>query len=96
MALDYDAAHHRTDDRRDTESSCCPDSLKEAALALGLPFHRVIFKVIVPVGVSGILSGVMLSIARITGEFAPLFVHGFREPLSVLQSGQTHRKYYPC
>lgn len=57
-----------------------PDSLKEAALALGMPFHRVIFKVIVPVGVSGILSGVMLSIARITGESAPLLFTAFGNP----------------
>ena len=57
-----------------------PDSLKEAALALGMPFHRVIFKVIVPVGVSGILSGVMLSIARITGETAPLLFTAFGNP----------------
>jgi len=54
-----------------------PDTLKEAALALGMPFHRVIFKVIVPVGISGILSGVMLSIARITGETAPLLFTAF-------------------
>jgi phosphate transport system permease protein len=57
-----------------------PDSLKEAAYALGMPFHRVIFKVIVPVGVSGILSGVMLSIARITGETAPLLFTAFGNP----------------
>ena len=57
-----------------------PDSLKEAALALGIPFHRVIFKVIVPVGISGILSGVMLSIARITGETAPLLFTAFGNP----------------
>lgn len=57
-----------------------PDSLKEAALALGMPFHRVIFKVIVPVGISGILSGVMLSIARITGETAPLLFTAFGNP----------------
>src|ERR1700722_10671988 len=57
-----------------------PDSLKEAGLALGLPFHRVIFKVIVPVGVGGILSGVMLSIARITGETAPLLFTAFGNP----------------
>jgi len=57
-----------------------PDSLKEAAFALGMPFHRVIFKVIVPVGVSGILSGVMLSIARITGETAPLLFTAFGNP----------------
>jgi phosphate transport system permease protein len=57
-----------------------PDSLKEAALALGMPFHRVIFKVIVPVGISGILSGIMLSIARITGESAPLLFTAFGNP----------------
>jgi len=57
-----------------------PDSLKEAGLALGLPFHRVIFKVILPVGVGGILSGVMLSIARITGETAPLLFTAFGNP----------------
>lgn len=57
-----------------------PDSLKEAALALGMPFHRVIFKVIIPVGIRGILSGVMLSIARITGETAPLLFTAFGNP----------------
>jgi phosphate transport system permease protein len=57
-----------------------PDSLKEAGLALGMPFHRVIFKVIVPVGIGGILSGVMLSIARITGETAPLLFTAFGNP----------------
>jgi phosphate transport system permease protein len=57
-----------------------PDSLKEAAFALGMPFHRVIFKVIVPVGISGILSGVMLSVARITGETAPLLFTAFGNP----------------
>jgi phosphate transport system permease protein len=57
-----------------------PDTLKEAGLALGLPFHRVIFKVILPVGIGGILSGVMLSIARITGETAPLLFTAFGNP----------------
>jgi phosphate transport system permease protein len=57
-----------------------PDTLKEAAFALGMPFHRVIFKVIVPVGFSGILSGVMLSVARITGETAPLLFTAFGTP----------------
>ena len=54
-----------------------PDSLREAAYALGMPFHRVILKVIVPCGISGIMSGVMLSIARITGETAPLLFTAF-------------------
>src|SRR5580698_3479496 len=57
-----------------------PSSLKEAAFALGMPFHRVIFKVIVPVGIGGILSGVMLSIARIAGETAPLLFTAFGNP----------------
>jgi phosphate transport system permease protein len=57
-----------------------PSSLQEAAFALGMPFHRVIFKVVVPVGISGILSGVMLSIARITGESAPLLFTAFGNP----------------
>jgi phosphate transport system permease protein len=57
-----------------------PSSLKEAALALGLPYHRVILKVILPCGVSGILSGVMLAIARITGETAPLLFTAFGNP----------------
>ncbi|HVZ55980.1 MAG TPA: phosphate ABC transporter permease PstA [Chitinophagaceae bacterium] len=57
-----------------------PDSLKEAAFALGLPFHRVILRVIVPCGLSGILSGVMLSVARIAGETAPLLFTAFGNP----------------
>jgi phosphate transport system permease protein len=57
-----------------------PSSLQEAAFALGMPFHRVIFKVVLPVGIGGILSGVMLSIARITGETAPLLFTAFGNP----------------
>jgi len=54
-----------------------PDNIKEAAYALGMPFHRVILKVILPCGISGILSGVMLSVARIAGETAPLLFTAF-------------------
>ncbi len=57
-----------------------PFSLKEAGLALGLPYHRVILKVVVPCGISGILSGIMLSIARIAGETAPLLFTAFGNP----------------
>ena len=60
-----------------------PDSLKEAGFALGMPFHRVILKVIIPCGISGILSGIMLSIARVSGETAPLlFTAGVSHYLS--------------
>ena len=54
-----------------------PDTLREAGYALGMPFHRVILKIILPCGISGILSGVMLSIARIAGETAPLLFTAF-------------------
>ncbi len=57
-----------------------PFSLKEAGLALGLPYHKVILKVVVPCGISGILSGIMLSIARIAGETAPLLFTAFGNP----------------
>lgn len=57
-----------------------PPSLKEAALALGVPYHRTIMKVVVPCGLSGILSGVMLAIARIAGETAPLLFTAFGNP----------------
>jgi phosphate transport system permease protein len=57
-----------------------PDTLKEAALSLGVPYHRVILKVIVPCGFAGILSGMMLSIARIIGETAPLLFTAFGNP----------------
>jgi len=57
-----------------------PPALKEAGLALGLPYHKVIFRVIIPCGVSGILSGVMLAVARIAGETAPLLFTAFGNP----------------
>src|SRR5882757_375662 len=57
-----------------------PDSLKEAALSLGVPYHRVILKVIIPCGFAGILSGITLSIARVIGETAPLLFTAFGSP----------------
>ncbi len=57
-----------------------PSSLKEAGYALGLPYHKVILKVILPCGISGILSGVMLSVARVAGETAPLLFTAFGNP----------------
>jgi phosphate transport system permease protein len=57
-----------------------PETLKEAGYALGLPYHKVIFRVVIPNGVSGILSGVMLAIARVAGETAPLLFTAFGNP----------------
>jgi phosphate transport system permease protein len=53
-----------------------------------MPFHRVIFKVVVPVGISGILSGVILSVARITGETAPLLFTAFGNPYLSVNIGK--------
>jgi len=57
-----------------------PATLHEAGFALGLPYHKVILRVIVPCGLSGILSGVILSVARIAGETAPLLFTAFGNP----------------
>jgi phosphate transport system permease protein len=57
-----------------------PYHLKEASLALGVPYHKTIFKVILPAGMTGILTGILLSIARVTGETAPLLFTSFGNP----------------
>jgi phosphate transport system permease protein len=49
-----------------------PSSLREAGLALGAPRWRVITRVILPTALPGIVTGVLLSIARAAGETAPL------------------------
>ncbi len=54
-----------------------PYHLKEASLALGVPYYKTILKVILPSGISGILTGILLSVARITGETAPLLFTAF-------------------
>ncbi|MGQ1910001.1 phosphate ABC transporter permease PstA [Marinifilum sp. RC60d5] len=51
-----------------------PGTLKEAALSLGVPYHKTILKVILPTGISGILTGIILGISRIAGETAPLML----------------------
>lgn len=49
-----------------------PNSLREAGLALGLPRWRVIVSIVLPTAANGIITGIMLAIARISGETAPL------------------------
>lgn len=49
-----------------------PNSMREGALALGAPQWRVSFNIILPAAASGIATGAMLAIARVTGETAPL------------------------
>jgi phosphate transport system permease protein len=49
-----------------------PNSMREAALALGITRWRAVLSVIVPGALTGILTGIMLAVARIAGETAPL------------------------
>lgn len=51
-----------------------PHGLREASYALGVTKWRTILKVVIPTAISGIISGVILAIARIIGETAPLLV----------------------
>ena len=51
-----------------------PDSLREAALALGVPRWRTIVSVVLPTASAGIVTGVMLGVARVAGETAPLLL----------------------
>ena len=54
-----------------------PVSTREAALALGIPRHRAILRVVLPSGGSGLLTGALLGVARVAGETAPLLVTAF-------------------
>lgn len=54
-----------------------PDSLREAGLALGVPRWRVILRVVLRTGAPGIATGVMLAVARVAGETAPLLFTAF-------------------
>jgi phosphate transport system permease protein len=51
-----------------------PDDLREASYALGIPKWRTIMRIVVPIAMPGIISGVLLSIARVMGETAPVLV----------------------
>ena len=49
-----------------------PDSLREAALALGAPRWRVVLRIVLPTALPGLVTGSLLAIARGAGETAPL------------------------
>lgn len=49
-----------------------PDSFREGSVALGARSSTTIVRVVVPAAFSGILTGILLAVARITGETAPL------------------------
>jgi len=51
-----------------------PITIKEAALALGVPYHKVIIRVLIPTSFSGLMTGILLGISRVIGETAPLML----------------------
>jgi phosphate transport system permease protein len=70
-----------------------PQSMREGALALGATRARAVFTVVVPAALPGIMTGVLLALARVAGETAPLlfttlnnqyFTNDPRQPISTL------------
>jgi phosphate transport system permease protein len=70
-----------------------PNSLREGAMALGATKAKTIFSVVVPAAISGLISGMMLNLARVAGETAPLLFtalgnmfwsHGWLQPIATL------------
>ena len=51
-----------------------PHELREAAYALGVPKWRTILRVVLPTAMAGLVTGVMLAVARVAGETAPLLI----------------------
>jgi len=51
-----------------------PDGLREASYALGVPKWKTILRIVLPTASAGITTGVMLAVARVTGETAPLLL----------------------
>ena len=54
-----------------------PKELREASIALGATESQTIFRVVVPAAISGIVTGIMLALARVAGETAPLLMTAF-------------------
>ena len=54
-----------------------PWTLREAAFSLGAPYHKVIISIVWRSSMSGILTGVLLAVARVAGETAPLLFTSF-------------------
>ncbi|MGC2653475.1 MAG: phosphate ABC transporter permease PstA [Mycobacterium sp.] len=51
-----------------------PMDLREAGYALGIPKWKTIVRIVLPTGLSGILTGILLALARVMGETAPLLI----------------------
>jgi phosphate transport system permease protein len=65
-----------------------PGALRESALALGAPRWRVIFSIVLPTALPGMVTGVLLAIARAAGETAPLLFTAAATDKTNLNLGQ--------
>ena len=54
-----------------------PNALREASLALGVPQWKTILRIVLPTALPGIVTGVMLAVARVAGETAPVLLTAF-------------------
>jgi phosphate transport system permease protein len=70
-----------------------PDSLREGAMALGATKWRIVATIVIPAAIRGIISGMMLNLARVAGETAPLLFTalnnqywspGYNQPIATL------------
>jgi phosphate transport system permease protein len=54
-----------------------PQSIREASLALGIPQWKTMVRIVLPTAAGGIVTGIMVGLARIAGETAPLLFTAF-------------------
>ena len=89
----HDDSDHHAHDRG--TARLVPMSLREGALALGATRGRAVFTVVLPAALPGIVTGVVLALARIAGETAPLlftsFNNRFWSTTLTRADGVTHR-----
>jgi phosphate transport system permease protein len=65
-----------------------PGALRESALALGAPRWRVVFNIVLPTALAGMVTGVLLAVARAAGETAPLLFTAAATNKTTLNLGQ--------
>jgi phosphate transport system permease protein len=65
-----------------------PQKMKEAAVGMGATKTQVVWKVVLPTALPGMLTGVMLAVARASGETAPLLFTALNSNYWVMQDGE--------
>jgi phosphate transport system permease protein len=65
-----------------------PRNLREGSLALGAPEWKTSLQVLLPAALNGIVTGIMLGIARVAGEAAPMIFTAFGNPFFSADPGQ--------